>query len=124
MINNYVSVLKKYVDFSGRARRKEFWLFYLANILISLGVLILVAIFFAVGAASLSVFLYVLLILYALAILLPDLALTVRRLHDTGKDWPWIFITLIPLVGSIWFLVLMLTAGDTGDNEFGPDPKK
>ena len=61
--------------------------------------------------------------LYSLAVLLPSLAVQVRRLHDINKPWYWIFITLIPLVGAIWMIVLMATEGTRGDNDFGPDPK-
>lgn len=124
MINNYTNVLKKYVEFSGRARRREYWLFYLANILLGVAGGILMLIAFALGAAGLASFLYILLVLYSLATLLPGLALTVRRLHDTGRDWPWIFIIFVPLIGGIWFLVLMIIEGEAGDNTYGPDPKK
>ncbi|MDR2361947.1 MAG: DUF805 domain-containing protein [Prevotellaceae bacterium] len=124
MINNYTNVLKKYTKFSGRARRREYWLFFLANFLIGLGVGILILILSALGAAGLAVVLYGLSVLYSLAIILPNLALTVRRLHDTGRNWPWIFINFVPVVGGIWFFVLTVLAGDVGDNKYGPDPKK
>ncbi|MDR0728695.1 MAG: DUF805 domain-containing protein [Prevotellaceae bacterium] len=117
MINNYTNVLKKYVEFSGRARRKEYWLFYLANVILSVLSLILMPLIKMDGWL-------IVLFLYSLALFLPSLALTVRRLHDTGKDWPWIFIVFVPVIGGIWLLVLMILEGNEGDNEYGPDPKK
>jgi uncharacterized membrane protein YhaH (DUF805 family) len=62
-------------------------------------------------------------ILYYFFILIPSLAVFVRRLHDVGKSGWFILISLIPLVGAIWLLVLVLTDSDTGDNEYGPNPK-
>jgi len=61
--------------------------------------------------------------IYALAVFLPGLAVTVRRLHDVGKTGAMVFIALIPLVGAIWLLVLECTEGTRGDNQYGPDPK-
>ena len=61
-------------------------------------------------------------ILYSLATLLPSLGAVIRRLHDTGKSGWWIFISLIPFIGGIWFIVLLATKGDEGENEYGPDP--
>lgn len=61
--------------------------------------------------------------LYALGTLLPNLAVTVRRLHDTGKSGWWIFINFVPLVGFIWLIVLLATAGQQQPNEYGQDPK-
>jgi uncharacterized membrane protein YhaH (DUF805 family) len=62
--------------------------------------------------------------LYALAIILPALAVAVRRLHDIGKSGWWLFITFVPLVGSIWYLVLLATDSQPGENEYGPNPKE
>ena len=116
MFNTYfIDILKnKYVAFSGRARRKEYWMFYLCNLIISTGLSIL-----AKGIPFLSF----LSALYSLAILVPSLALAVRRLRDTNRDWPWIFLLLLPIVGWIWLIVLMCLEGTVGDNQFGPDPK-
>ncbi|HEX6195588.1 MAG TPA: DUF805 domain-containing protein [Jiangellaceae bacterium] len=111
----YLTVLKKYVIFEGRARRQEFWMFTLVNIIILAALAILMQ---AVG----NIF-TVLYVLYALAVFLPSLAVTVRRLHDTGRSGFWVFISLIPLVGSIILIVFLAIAGDQGDNAYGPDPK-
>ncbi|GAA2648647.1 MULTISPECIES: DUF805 domain-containing protein [Streptomyces] len=113
-MNHYLDVLKKYADFSGRARRQEYWMFFLFQI----AALIIVAILDAVLGTS--PWLYA---LYALGTLLPNLAVTVRRLHDTGKSGWWIFINFVPLVGFIWLIVLLATAGQQQPNEYGQDPK-
>jgi len=109
----YVEVLKKYVEFNGRARRKEYWMFFLINFVIALalGVVDAVLGFGLLGG------------LYALAVLLPSLAVTVRRLHDTGRTGWWILIGLIPLIGIIVILIFMVLEGQPGDNAYGPDPK-
>jgi uncharacterized membrane protein YhaH (DUF805 family) len=118
----YLQVLKKYAVFSGRARRKEYWMFALYNI-----VFIILAILLdnvagttnhTLGAGGLFYMLYV------LAVLIPSLAVLFRRLHDVGKSGWWIFISLIPLIGSIWLLVLLITDSDAGENAYGPNPKR
>ena len=62
--------------------------------------------------------------LYMLAVLLPTLAVEIRRLHDIGKSGWWIFISLVPLAGSIWLIVLLATDGQPGENQYGPNPKE
>ncbi|MET9687092.1 DUF805 domain-containing protein [Streptomyces sp. NPDC006514] len=113
-MNHYTDVLKKYAVFSGRARRQEYWMFFLFNLAAAIILLILD------GVLGTSPLLYS---LYLLAVLLPVLGLTIRRLHDTGKSGWWIFIVLVPVVGFIWFIVLLATAGQTQQNQYGPDPK-
>lgn len=110
----YLQVMKKYATFSGRARRKEYWMFTLINAIIY-GVLI--------GASMVLFDNYLLGIIYDLAILIPALAVSVRRLHDINKSGFWIFISFIPLIGGIWFLVLTCTEGTPGENRFGANPK-
>lgn len=114
----YTEVLKKYVVFSGRARRKEFWMFALINLAISIVLGILDGIlgtrsggFGIIGG------------IYSLAVLLPSLAVSVRRLHDTNRTGWWILIGLIPIVGIIILIVFYATEGAAGDNQYGPDPK-
>ena len=116
-MNWYLKVVKdNYANFNGRARRKEYWMFILFNMLIYLTLQIVVdmispeATLVAVG-------------LYTLALLVPSIAVAVRRLHDTGKSGWWYLIILIPLIGPIWLLVLFVTDGNKGANEFGEDPK-
>lgn len=110
----YTDVLKKYVDFSGRARRQEYWMFFLFN----LAALIIAAILDGVIGSSPLIY-----ALYALATFLPNLGVTVRRLHDSGKSGWWILVALIPLVGGIWLLVLLATEGQPNPNQYGPSPK-
>jgi uncharacterized membrane protein YhaH (DUF805 family) len=120
----YLDVLRRYAVFSGRARRKEYWMFVLINIL----VLILFQVTIAVIAPNPSAGEFRLpialsLIAYCLFIFLPSMAVAVRRLHDTNHGGYWIFISLIPLVGGIALFVLHVLDGTSGDNRFGPDPK-
>jgi uncharacterized membrane protein YhaH (DUF805 family) len=112
----YLAVLKNYVGFSGRARRKEYWMFTLVNVV----VLVVLEILAAATKSSAFTILYV---LYALAVLLPSIAVIMRRLHDTGRSGGWVFIVLVPFIGSIWLLVLTCLEGTRGDNQYGPDPK-
>ena len=121
-MNYYIDVIKKYVDFSGRARRKEYWMFVLFNGIISyvLGLIDKFAGFqITIGDASIGI----LSIIYALFILLPSLAVSVRRLHDIDKSGWMILIGLIPIVGSIILIVFNCKAGTVGENRFGSDPK-
>ncbi len=113
-MNYYLSALTNYANFSGRARRAEYWNFYLFNVIayIVLGALS------ALGNAF-----FALIFVYAVGILIPSLALSVRRMHDLGKSGWYMLVTLIPLVGGIWFLVLTCTEGEEGTNEYGLDPK-
>ena len=114
-MNWYLEALKKYATFSGRARRKEYWMFFLVNISISI-ILSLSPI--AIGAVG-----GVLYFIYVIAMIIPGLALAVRRLQDQGKEWTWIFVGLVPFIGGIWLLVLMCTEGSQGENKYGLDPK-
>ena len=116
----YMAVLKKYAVFSGRARRKEYWFFLLFNIIFLIVATILDNLFKTTFENMSYGWFY---LLYALAVLIPSIALEVRRLHDVGKSGWWYFIALIPLVGAIWLLVLMLTDSQPGDNKYGPNPK-
>ena len=114
----YLAVLRKYAEFSGRARRKEYWMFFLFNFLIGCGLAILELTLGLAGG------LYgPLTLLYSLAVLVPGLAVTVRRLHDTGRSGWWLLIGFVPLLGAIVLLVFMLTDGQPGPNQYGPNPK-
>ncbi|MHA4779499.1 DUF805 domain-containing protein [Streptomyces sp. MSC1_001] len=112
-MNWYLDAFKKYAVFSGRARRKEFWMFQLISLIVSI---ILYGIDLAIGMPLLGS-------LYALAILLPALGLFVRRLHDTDRSGWWILIGLVPLVGSIVLIVFACLGGDQRENAHGPNPK-
>jgi uncharacterized membrane protein YhaH (DUF805 family) len=120
-MNWYLKVLKQYADFSGRARRKEYWMFTLFNIIFIIVAMTLDNILgLTVGELPYGVF-YV---LYALAVLIPGIAVTVRRLHDVGKSGWMFLIVLIPLIGAIWLLVLMVTDSNPGENQYGQNPKE
>jgi len=113
-MNWYLEVLKKYAVFSGRARRKEYWMFVLINLIITLVLALIEGILGSPGIIGL---------LYALAVLIPGIAVSVRRLHDTNRSGLWLFIGLIPLIGAIVLLVFMVQDSQQGDNEYGPNPK-
>ena len=112
----YLAVLRKYVEFSGRAKRREYWTFVLINLVISL---ILSFIDRSLGFASADTGIGVLSGIYSLAVFLPSLAVMVRRLHDTGRSGWWVLIGLIPFIGWIVLLIFALLES-TGDNEYGP----
>ena len=116
----YIKVLKAYAVFSGRARRKEYWMFVLFNIIFAIVAIILDNI---LGTAMEGVGYGLIYALYMLAVLIPSLAVAVRRLHDTGRSGWMILIALIPFVGAIWLLVLLVLEGNAGENKFGPSPK-
>jgi len=116
----YLAAWKKYADFSGRSRRREYWIFTLFN---TLAMLVLAFVDSMTGAFSRDAGIGVLSGIYGLAVFIPGLAVLVRRLHDTGKSAWWCLILLIPLIGPIVILVFSVTAGDAGDNAYGPDPK-
>ena len=113
-MNGYLATLKKYATFGGRARRSEYWLFVLFSMII---------------AALLSVVDYlvespgILAMVFGVAILLPYIAVGVRRMHDTNRSGWWLLITFVPAIGSIWLLVLMVLDSTPGDNLFGANPK-
>jgi uncharacterized membrane protein YhaH (DUF805 family) len=114
-MNWYLAVLKNYVGFSGRARRTEYWMFALFNFIIF-------AVLAILAAVTKSYFLWILYGLYGLGVLLPSLAVTWRRMQDTGRNGLWILLGLIPFVGGIILLVFMILPGTPGANEFGPEP--
>ena len=123
----YIEVIKKNAVFSGRARRKEYWMFVLVNMIIAILIGILVGIATSSDANSntkIAPVFNCISSLYSLAILLPSLGVFVRRLHDIGKSGWWFFIGFIPLIGEIWLLVLMCTDGQSGSNQYGPNPKE
>lgn len=120
-MNWYLKVLKQYADFSGRARRKEYWMFFLFNMIFAFLAAIIDNV---VGTASPELGYGVFYGIYALAMFIPGLAVGVRRLHDVGKSGWMLLIALIPLVGAIWLLVLMVTDSNPGENQYGQNPKE
>lgn len=116
-MKEYLAVLKNYATFSGRARRREYWMFALVN------AIIFGACMFVGSLIKMQLVFTLLLMLYCVAILLPNLAVTVRRLHDTGRSGWWFFINFVPMVGSIILIVFMCLDSSEGDNKYGPNPK-
>lgn len=113
-MNWYLEVLKKYAVFNGRARRKEYWMFLLFNLIISF-IIGFVEVF--VGSPG-----YIGL-LYYLAVIIPGIAVTVRRLHDTERSGWWLLIVLVPIIG-IMLLVFMVLDSKSGLNKYGANPKE
>lgn len=112
-MNWYIEVLRKYAVFSGRARRREYWMFALIQWLI------IVVLFIADRAVGTKLFVN----LYDLATLLPSLAVFVRRMHDTNRSGWYFFLAFIPIVGLIILLVFLAQDGEPGPNVYGPNPK-
>ena len=117
----YLEALKKYAVFSGRSRRAEFWYFVLFNLIVAI---VLSLIDRLIGTFSGASNIGILSGIYSLAVLIPTLALWVRRLHDIDRTGWWVLINLIPLIGTIVLLVFALTPGTPGSNQYGPDPKQ
>ena len=113
----YLAVLKKYLVFTGRATRTEYWMFALFNVIISI-VLSIIG-YVVVGGNGQSA----LSSLYSLAVLLPSLGVSVRRLHDTNRSGWWLLISLVPIIGIIVLIVFLVQDSDPGDNRYGPNPK-
>ena len=115
----YLDVLKKYAVFQGRARRKEYWMFYLVNLIIAFGLGMLEGIM----GLGLTEGLGMMAGLYLLLVLLPSLAVSVRRLHDTGRSGWWLLIAFLPLIGALVLLFFSIQDGEPGENEYGVNPK-
>ncbi len=114
----YLKVIKNYAGFSGRARRKELWMFLLIHMAVSfvLGFVDgLLGLTIAEGVGILST-------IYVLAVFIPTLAVQVRRMHDVGRSGWWLLLSLIPLAGLI-VLYWMVKDSDPGSNQYGENPK-
>lgn len=117
----YLKVVRdNYANFTGRARREEYWMYTLFNSIFLIGIVAVSGVFVSITDTPAFMGLY---LIYLLGIILPSLAVIVRRLHDVGKSGWFYFITLVPFVGPIWLFVLFVTEGDKGPNQYGPDPK-
>jgi uncharacterized membrane protein YhaH (DUF805 family) len=131
MIDWYKKCIHQYADFSTRARRSEYWYFYLANVIVAL-VLYALAFILIISTAGegtsspplLPALLVGILVLYDLFILIPSLAVSVRRLHDIGKSGVNFLFVFIPLVGPILLLIWFCTDSQPGENKWGPNPKE
>ncbi|WP_332773721.1 DUF805 domain-containing protein [Phenylobacterium sp.] len=124
--------IRKYAQFSGRARRKEYWMFVLLIVLIEILFYVLMGILGAgpmmagdptAGLNPAAGLVMLAFCVVLLGLFIPSLAVTVRRLHDTNRSGWWVLIALIPFLGGLVLLVFSLLDGTPGDNRFGPDPK-
>ena len=118
----YLKVMKQYADFNGRARRKEYWMFLLFNIIFAL-VAMLVDNLLGMRINEQIPYGY-LYLLYGLATFIPGIAVGVRRLHDVGKSGWWYLIAFIPLIGGLYLLYLFIQDGTPGSNDYGVNPKE
>jgi uncharacterized membrane protein YhaH (DUF805 family) len=119
-IDYALTPLRKFADFSGRARRAEYWWFYL---LVIVGYLMASIIDSLMGLDGTVGPYGIITLVFGLAMLLPSIAAGVRRLHDTDRSGWWMLIAFVPLVGVIVLLVVFVLEGTQGENRFGPDPK-
>lgn len=125
-MNEFIqAVTKDYMNFQTRSRRKDYWMFVLFNAIISMVLVVLGGVFSGGSSTSSGIGSIFMIVygLYSLAILLPSIAITARRLHDTGRSGWLQLITLIPVVGGIILLVLLVQDSQPGSNKWGPNPK-
>ncbi|WP_067520058.1 DUF805 domain-containing protein [Endozoicomonas ascidiicola] len=108
----FISALKQYATFEGRARRKEYWMYFLFYIIFFFVVTIIDSV---IGTAILS-------LIYSLGMVIPSISIAARRLHDTDRSGWWQLILFVPLIGTIVMLVF-LVQDSKADNEYGPNPK-
>ncbi len=120
----YLMVWRKYAEFTGRSRRKEYWMFTLVNIVVALVLELLAFESFTTTRGSATGALFAILIaVYGLAALIPSLAVCARRLHDIGMSGWLMLIGLIPGLGGVALIVLCALDGNPGPNRYGPNPK-
>jgi len=115
-MNYYLTVLRQWKEFDGRSERKEYWIFLLINFAITMALTIVEQSIFNENGFISS--------LYGLFVLIPGIAVAIRRLHDIGKSGWMQLVMFIPLIGWIWFLVLMAKEGDPGRNQYGESPRE
>lgn len=113
-MKEFVQVLKSWKDFSGRARRREYWMFILFLVIFSIVASIIDAILGTVCLFS---------GILCLVAIVPSIAVAVRRMHDIGKSGYWYFINFIPVIGGLWFLYLTIQEGQAETNQYGINPK-
>ena len=119
-MNWYLEVLKKYAVFEGRARRKEYWFFVLFNVLVSMA---LGFVDWLTGNINPDTGLGLLSGIYGLGVMIPGMAVSVRRLHDTGRSGWWLLITFVPVIGAVVFFYFMVLDSNPEINEYGALPK-
>ena len=122
-MNWYIDVLKKYAVFSGRARRKEYWMFALFNFIVGIFLFGIASIVVNAEMVTANKVIIIIYLLYTLGIMCPSIAVTVRRLHDTGRSGWWVLIGIVPIIGAIVLVVFTVQGSQQGDNQHGPNPK-
>ncbi|EAS18962.1 conserved hypothetical protein [Flavobacteria bacterium BBFL7] len=123
MMDAVKAVFNNYTDFSGRARRSEYWYWQLFNFIVFLILYVPMIIGAATENEAIAIPFAILFLLYALATIIPSLAVIVRRLHDTGRSGWFYFISMIPFVGTIILLIWLIEDSKHGANQWGPNPK-
>jgi uncharacterized membrane protein YhaH (DUF805 family) len=113
-MNWYIEVLKKYTVFDGRAHRTEYWMFVLFNVIITIALGLIDRLLGISGVLS---------GIYGLAVLIPGIAVGIRRLHDTNRSGWWLLISLVPVIGTIVLIVFMVQDSQPDTNQYGPNPK-
>lgn len=116
------TLTKRYAQFSGRASKREFWGFVLFRIVAMVAISFVTVIMFEINESLGSIF-SLLYWLFAIALVIPDLSVGVRRLHDIGKSGWWFLIGLVPLIGPIWLIILWCQASVNEDNQWGGLPE-
>lgn len=132
-MNDYLNVIRShYADFRGRARRREYWMFMLFNWIVSTVLSLPYLITSLSGDLSagptpeptgLGLVSIILASLYSLAVLLPSLAVAVRRLHDTGRSGWWLLLSILPFIGGLVLFIFYVLDSQPGANRWGPNPK-
>lgn len=120
--------LRRYADFNGRSRRKEYWMFILLQVIVIIPAVIIIMLVGAMddgsgGMSSIAMIFMLLAGLFFLALLIPSLAVQVRRFHDQDKSGWFVLLNFIPYIGGLIVFVFMCLEGTKGDNQYGSDPK-
>ncbi|MFN1650048.1 DUF805 domain-containing protein [Vibrio rotiferianus] len=120
MFDWYYKVILNYTNFNGRARRQEYWYFTLVNVLVNL---VMGIIDRAIGSATQMDNFGFFGVIYALFIMIPSIAVTVRRLHDSGRTGWWALIAFVPVIGILVLLYFLIQDSEEGSNQYGANPK-
>ena len=127
-MNLMIAPLRRYLDFQGRSRRSEYWLFYLFTIIVTAVLylpLVAVGMNYETSEPNGVGAIFMLLIgLVWLGLVIPSLSVLVRRLHDTDRSGWWVLISFLPLVGGLVLFIFTVLDGTHGANKYGPDPKR
>ncbi|WP_314951773.1 DUF805 domain-containing protein [Tannerella forsythia] len=123
----FIKAFRQYADFSGRASRQEFWMFVLFNLLLAMAWAFVAGLLTGLFGGSFDqesrlIFMYKLIAIYYAVTTVPAMAVGVRRLHDTGRSGWWMLVSLVPIAGGIWLILLMCLDGSAGDNRYGSPP--